>query len=618
MFEIKSNKSGSFTYFELAYWIAFLASIMLKCFYFQFTTQLNIRPFFSAENVYMLISSLGVLLAFAAVICILFNKKRVVALFVSDVILSIVLTADTNFYRYYYSIITAPVFLHIDVRLLSSVDQSIMSLFKIKDIIYILDLPVMLAGMILLNKRGISKVRFRRRAAVGTALLASGALAFAVGYLKADLGALSYNNNYIAKSLGVFYSHIHSNNEFIKEYFFENKTLSDKEKASIENFFKNKEKSGHEYEGIARGKNLIVVQVEALQQFVINRKIGGKEITPNLNKLIKESVYFDNFYFQVAGGNTSDAEFLCNTSLYPLKEGAVYLRYPDRNYRSLPKALKEQGYNTYALHAFDAEFWNRTEMYKAIGFDAFINGSCFVKDEFVGWEGNALSDASFFRQSLDKIDTSKPFYGFFITLSSHHPFNYFESFDFDTGEFEGSYLGNYLKAANYADKAIGQFIQDLKKRGLYENSLLVIYGDHSAVPKHMGGELMKFLGFPENELEWMKLQKVPCIIHYPGLMNGQTISTTGGEIDLFPTIANLMGIEAPYTMGKDLLNAKKGYVVLRSGSVITDSYIYLNNRGKIFDIATGKPLDKRSYDEELNSYLNELYISDLIIEKNAF
>jgi len=125
----------------------------------------------------------------------------------------------------------------------------------------------------------------------------------------------------------------------------------------------------------------------------------------------------------------------------------------------------------------------------------------------MGW--SALSDSSFFRQSFDKIDTTKPFYSFYITLSSHHPFTYFEDYDFDVGEFEGTYIGNYLKAANYLDKCIGEFIAELKKRGLYDNSLLVFYGDHAAVKKIEADGLMKLLDMEYSEPEWMKLQKVP-------------------------------------------------------------------------------------------------------------
>lgn len=604
---------------EIVYWAAFMFSIMLKCFYFQFTTQLNTKPFFSPVNLMMLGASLGILLIITAVVIFLCNGKRLIVLFVCQLLLTSLLVADTNFFRYYYGILTIPVLMQIDVSLLSSVDQSIMSLFKFKDLLYILDIPLFFAGLILLYRKGmVEKVHWSGKTVFSLALLVLGFMMFTPAYVSADAGKFEFNTNYVAKKLGVLFSHYDSVNMYTKEYIFEKKSLNNTDKAVINDFFSKRSREGSAYNGIARGKSLIVVQVEAMQQFVINRKVNGHEITPNLNKLIKDSLYFNNIYYQVAGGNTSDAEFLLNTSLYPVNEGAVYLRYPGNFYYSLPKILKQQEYNTYAFHAFDSKFWNRTEMYKSIGFDTFFNGDSFVKDDFAGWDGKALSDKSFFAQSLDKIDSGKPFYGFFITLSSHHPFNYFNSYSFDAGEYEDTYIGNYLKAANYADSALGQFIDGLKSKGLYDDALLVIYGDHSAVPKHLASELFKFTNTDYSDLNWTKLQKIPLIIHYPGLENGKVMGITGGQIDLLPTIVNLMGLEAPKALGKDLLNIRKGYAVLRNGSVITQNYAYLSGLGEAFDLKTGKHLNSKQYEGELSNLLDELNVSDLIIKMDAF
>ncbi|OPZ90483.1 MAG: Lipoteichoic acid synthase 2 [Firmicutes bacterium ADurb.Bin419] len=404
----------------------------------------------------------------------------------------------------------------------------------------------------------------------------------------------------------------------------EDEILLEKEKAMVASYFdgiinqKGNTSVQPKYQGIAKDKNLIIVQMEAMQQFVIGKEINGKEITPNLNKLIKESLYFNNIYYQVSGGNTSDAEFVTNNSLYPLSEGSVYHRYPENTYHSLSSIMKQKGYSTYALHAFDKTFWNREEMYKALQFDTFLSSEDYVMDDFAGWSGEALSDKSFFRQSLEKIDTSKPFYSFFITLSNHHPFNYFENFDFDVGEFQGTYIGNYLKAANYADSCIGGFIDSLKTKGLYDNSLLVFYGDHSAVPKLEYESFMQFLGMEYNDLDWAKLQRVPLIIHYPGQQNGELITTTGGQIDILPTVANLMDFDVPYALGTDLINTQKNYAVLRNGSVITDKYIYFNDVRELYDYKSGEQLNLDLYDEELQRIINELNISDIIISQNSF
>lgn len=604
---------------EVVFWIFFIFSAMVKCFYFQFTTQVNMRPFLSLVNCNMMMSSFAVLIIFVAITLVFFNKRRFEALFAFNIVLTILFLADTNFYRYYYNAITIPVFYQFNLGVIGSVNQSILSLFKFKDIIYVIDLPIMIWMLILIKKIEIPKLKLSNKIAYIVVLSVTGLTIFFSSYSKSNAELFPYDNNYVVRSLGILFFHCYDAKEFIESNVLSSKDLLPDEKSQVEDFYKNNKKvESSNYNGIAKGKNLIVVQMEAMQQFVINKTIEGKEITPNLNKLIKESLYFDNIYYQVAGGNTSDAEFLCNVSLYPIKEGAVYHRYPANTYYTLPKSLSALGYNTYVMHAFAPEFWNRAEMYKAIGFDKFFNVNDYVLDDFAGWDGTALSDDSFFRQSLDKIDYSKPFYSFMITLSSHHPFSYFENYDFDVGEFEGTYMGNFLKGAHYADSCLGNFINDLKKRGLFENTLLVLYGDHSAVPKIEAKGLFDFLKIEYSEYEWIKLQKVPLIIHYPQLKNGETVHSVGGEIDILPTIANLMGFNAPYALGKDLLNTSEGYVVLRNGSVITDKFIYLNNLNEVFDAQTGDTLVFDEYKDKIESLINQLKISDIIIEKNAF
>jgi phosphoglycerol transferase MdoB-like AlkP superfamily enzyme len=493
----------------------------------------------------------------------------------------------------------------------------------IKDLIYLIDLPFMLMGVFLLSKN-VRKIHISRRAYRCAALLVVGMVTFLSVFHTSNLNSFAYSNNYSAKSLGVIFSHYYNTKLLIEENLLEDDSFTKEDKNSIIAFYENKEREkdnfGSRLKGIAKDKNLIVVQMEALQQFVINMKINGKEVTPNLNKLISDSLYFDNVFYQVSGGNTSDAEFLTNNSLYPAKEGAVYHLYPENTYHSLANILKKEGYNTYSLHGFEKTFWNRDKMHMTLGFDKFFNEEDFALDDFAGWEGQALSDSSFFRQSLDKIDTSKPFYSFYITLSSHHPFTYFENFDFDVGEFQGTYIGNYLKAANYLDKCIGEFVDELKKRGLYDNSLLVFYGDHAAVKKIEADGLMKLLDMEYSEHEWMKLQKVPLIIHYPNQSKPEVISTIGGQIDILPTVANLMGFDARYALGKDLLNnnADKGYAILRDGSVITKDFIYFNDLREVYSYTDGKPLDLNLYKDKITSYINELNVSDIIITKDAF
>jgi len=600
---------------EFIYIASFLASIMVKCFYFQFTTKLNVRPFSAPQNIFMLIGSLGVLLIILSFFLLLFNKRRKTAILLLDLFLTLLIISDTLYFRYYYNAITIPVLRQFS--LVGSVGDSIRSLLKTKDLVYIIDLPVLTAGLYLINRFfGEKQLRLNllKRLACAVVIFALGFAGFQIAYMKSASQIFPYDNNYVIKDLGILYFHYYDAKRFLKDSIFAGRKLSKDEEAQIDKFFQDKTDSGENFEGTARGKNLIIVQVEALQGFVVERKFNGKEITPNLNKLINDSIYFENFYFQIGGGNTSDAEFLSNTSLFPVRDGAVYFRFPYHTYYSLPKAVKEQGYTSYVCHANNPSFWNRTEMYKSLGFNTFFSNKNYELDETRGW---GLSDVSFLRQSLDKFDTDKPFYAFMITLSSHHPYNYFDDYkNFNAGKYENTFFGNYLKAMNYADSAIGELVKELKKRDLYDNSVIVIYGDHSGIQKDYVDVLQEFLGYKLSEYEWTKLQKVPCFIRFPGMKETGKNETIGSEIDVAPTVANLLGIDFPYAIGKDLFNTPNSYAVLRNGTVVTDRYVYLSGTDEVLD-NNGKPLDKDKYAEEIKEMQHRLYISDLIVTRNA-
>jgi len=561
----------------------------------------------------MTISSVGFVLILFAFLFIFYSRNKV-AFLIANIVLSVLFFSDAMYFRYYNTIISVPVISN--ARFLGSVGDSIVSLLRRSDILYFIDIPLFLLYSIIFRKKAVKSQIFSRLI-ISVFAFALGAGSFAVAKSQNDFSI--YDNNYIVKNFGLGYFHYYDAKKYIAENLLRDKKLSSEEEQDIRNYLdKKSNNSVGKYNSIAKGKNLIVIQVEALQEFVIGLKVNGKEVTPNLNKLLNESVYFENIYVQVAGGNTSDAEFMTNNSLYPAKEGTAYFRFATNTFKSLPMMLKEAGYNTYAAHAYSPSFWNRTEMYKALGFDDFISQSDMVLDEFIGWGGWALSDDSFYRQTLEAIDKSKPFYAFLVTLSSHHPYSYFNDKDnFDVGKYDKTYLGNYLKAQNYADAAIGRFIEKLKKEGLYENSLIVIYGDHHGLPKDQAGDLFSLINVSNSKLEWAKLQKVPLIIHYPGL-ESQVVETIGGQMDIGPTIINLMGLDDYFVLGKDLLNCDKGYAILRNGSVITDEFYYFSDENKVYDFKSGKELDRAAYDEEIKRYLEDLRISDLILEKDAF
>ena len=243
-----------------------------------------------------------------------------------------------------------------------------------------------------------------------------------------------------------------------------------------------------------------------MQTNTIGLKFNDKELTPTLNKLSQEGMYFSNFYSQVSVGTSSDTELTYNTSLMPTQSGTAFVSYFDREYISTPKFLKKQGYYVYSMHANNADFWNRRTMHKSLGYDKFYSKETYdvKKEDLVGL---GLSDKSFFAQSVQKmvkINEKHPkWYGLSIMLSNHTPFSAVDKYgDFPvdikeekTNEdgtvetishpyMEGTKLGNYFKSVHYADEALGQFINDLDKAGLLENTILILYGDHDGrLPK---------------------------------------------------------------------------------------------------------------------------------------
>lgn len=357
-----------------------------------------------------------------------------------------------------------------------------------------------------------------------------------------------------------------------------------------------KQKNGELF-GIAKGKNLIVIQVESLQNMLIGKRYNGQEITPNLNWLIKEqgSIYFDNFYQQIGSGNTSDAEFAVNNSIMGSIESFTYQLYQDNYLRGLPWVLKDQGYGTAVFHGYDKTFWNREKMYPVIGFDTFIGSDQLVNDKIEGIGGGnivGISDHAFFQQAANYLEEmTEPFYSFLITLSSHNPFHLPESLrglellprDQD------NIVGNYLNAEHYADQCLGEFLDRLKENGLYEDSVIAIYGDHFGLTKtdeRIAEKVSDFLGY---EYDYDVMLNIPLIIHIPEYDQNRVVSISGGQLDFMPTICYLLGVEQLDTLylGQNLLTADSGFAAgqthMLKGSFVKDDLVFEISRDGVFE-----------------------------------
>ncbi|WP_105618706.1 sulfatase-like hydrolase/transferase [Vallitalea okinawensis] len=343
------------------------------------------------------------------------------------------------------------------------------------------------------------------------------------------------------------------------------------------------------YNGIGKNKNIIIIQMEAFQDFPIQLLYNGQEVTPVLNDLIsEESIYFENYYQQLGKGGTSDAEFITLNSLHPTIQSYVYEAYANNDFYGLPWILKDQGYTTMMFHGNVGDYWNREEASVGQGFDHFISIEDMDSKEILGM---GMSDKELFDQSISYLENQQRFLAFYTTLSSHYPFdigeenNQFNLLE----EHKGTLFGNYLKAINYVDQSIGKFLDDLKDRGLYEDSMIVFYGDHFGLhmkeeenQKYMSQLLGKFYNYDE-------MLKIPLIIHIPGSHINKTISTVGGQIDFLPTILDITGLSQMGTvmLGQNLFTAQEGFVAFQTyllkGSYLDDHTLFMMSRDGIYE-----------------------------------
>lgn len=383
-------------------------------------------------------------------------------------------------------------------------------------------------------------------------------------------------------------------------YYYTNKemTLTDAQKNEIKTWFdENKEDlPDNKYKGMFEGKNLIAIQVESLENFVIGQKVYGQEITPNINKLLKNSLYFDNIKEQNNSGISSDCDLMVNTSMLPVRDGSTFFGYPWTEYNTLQDLLNSKGYNTISTHPEVPGNWNWAEAHKSFKADKIWDASQFDQSEVIGL---GMSDESYLKQIGDKLKKEKqPFYTFLVTLTSHGPFEVPEDKQYlnlpeDLNE---NMLGAYFQSVRYTDEAIGKFINQLKEEGLLENTVIMLYGDHCGVHKFYEDDIKD----SPLEGDWWKdnEKEIPFMIYNPSI-KGETISKEGGQIDFLPTVAYLLGFNRDAfdstAMGRVLVNTNRNAIILNNGEIV----------------GTPTPIEKAHLEKSFN-------IADMVIQGNYF
>ncbi|MBG9655926.1 MAG: LTA synthase family protein [Bacillota bacterium] len=582
-------------------------------------TQFNLGIESALQQFLLFINPLGSSLLFLGVAFFFKGRRKYIALMVMYFLLSFLLFANAVYYRFFNDFITLPTLTQ--TQNFGDVSGSISSLLQPTDIFFFLDF-IVLAGLLIFKavKIEIKDMTRRRSAAL---IYASLAISFAnLGLAETDRPELltrGFDRNYIVKYLGMYNYTIYDAVQSTKAS--AQRVMADSsDTTEVINFTKsNYAEPNPKYFGKAEGMNVIYLHLESIQTFLMNYELHGEEVTPFLNSLIEEenTTYFDNFFHQTAQGKTADAEFILENSLYGLPQGSAFTTKGMNTYNAAPAILKDKGYTSAVFHGNSGSFWNRNEIYKSFGYDNFFDADYYdLKPENMADYG--LMDKPFFEQSMPYLKSLKqPFYSKFITVSHHYPYH----MDQELATIEPHTTGdksvdNYFQTARYADEALKQFFEQLKASGLYENSVIVMYGDHYGISKNHNKAMEQVLGKEISAFDNAGLQRVPLFIRVPG-MEGGVNHEFGGQIDLMPTLMHLLGIDTKQYLqfGTDLLSENHDDLVpFRNGDFMSPSISSVD--GKFYDSTTGELLEESRFEEAKKlqeSAEQKLALSDKVV-----
>lgn len=620
--------------------ISLLIGFLLRL--FTIGTPIYFKAFLSDFMVSLLIGAFGYLFK---------PKYQFTYFFIWIIFATFLAIGNTIYYQFYQSFLS--VNLISTASMLGAVDDSLYDKLHITQFLYII-FPIIFFGIHkFLSKKNyyfeVEKTEKGKRNfiySVATSGVIICSLLFTLNATDTSRLVKQWNREWIVQKFGLY---TYTANDLIQSIQPHLNTLFGYDEAArkFRNFYscKAEEKiSSNKYTNAFKDKNVIFIHAESMQNFLVNLKINGKEVTPNLNKLAKEGIYFDRFYPQISVGTSSDTEFTLNTGLMPSSSGTVFVNYYNRTYYALPKYFNDMGYYTFSAHANNADYWNRKTMHHTLGYQDF-----YAKDSYVvpsdtsdpNWVGLGLSDKSFFNQLVPILknikENHKKFYGTVITLSNHSPFNDLEKYDpFDvtmkytvTDEngkkkeavatyLEGSSMGNYIRSAHYADAALGEFIQLLKDNDLTKDTIIILYGDHEARLNKKQFNLLYNYDPNTNDIKseddptyvsmenynYDLLKNTPLIMWNVDKKYRRKVSSAMGMYDVLPTIANMFGFKDKYGLGHDIFSDNEKIVVFPNGNVLTDK-VYYSNLNDEYVALSDEPINS-DYISRLKDYANQI------------
>ncbi|ARJ51251.1 polyglycerol-phosphate lipoteichoic acid synthase LtaS [Staphylococcus lutrae] len=613
------KRIGVFTFFLLM-----VLTIALKT-YFAYYVDLSLGVKGLTQNLILLMNPYSLVALLLSVFLFFKGRKAYWFIFIGGFLLTFLLYANVVYFRFFSDFITFST-----LNQVSNVDSmggAVGASFQWYDFVYFIDTLVYL--FILVFKRKWLSDKVFQKKFVPVVMATAIALFFLnLAFAETDRPELltrTFDHKYLVKYLGPYNFTVYDGVKTVQNN--QQKALaSEDDLTEVLNYTKQKNTEPNmKYFGNAKGKNIIKIHLESFQTFLINKKVHGEEVTPFLNRLSSgqdDFRYYPHFYHQTGQGKTSDAEFTMDNSLYGLPQGSAFSLKGDNTYESLPAILhQKQGYTTNVMHGDYKTFWNRDQVYRHFGVDKFYDATYF--DMSPGnLENLGLKDKPFFKTAVEYLSKEKqPFYSHLITLTNHYPFTLKdEDATITKGDTGNATVDGYIQTARYLDEALEQFITDLKNQGLYDDSVILIYGDHYGISENHNKAMSELLGEPITPAKFNDLNATGFWLKAPGV-EPEVDQTYAGQIDVMPTLLHLLGIDTKNFLmfGTDMLSKDhKPVIPFRNGDFVTTNYKYVN--GKLYSNKDNKPLDTIPEDFEKNKkqVQSDLENSDKVLNGDLF
>lgn len=393
--------------------------------------------------------------------------------------------------------------------------------------------------------------------------------------------------------------------------------ISDEDQKFLDSIYKAEDtKEENAYTGKFKGKNLIFLQLEGMDTWMLTKKT-----TPNLYNLRKHSIDFSNHYsIYTGGGSTFNSEFAVNTGFTtPISYIENVYSFSKNTFPyTMARLFKEQNYSVNAFHMNKGEFYSRDINYKSWGYDNYYGLQDIQKynDERYVLDRELILNKTFYNKIFKQQGN---FVNYIITYSPHTPF----TTEKEVGKIlaEEKYgKGNIPKlseedcakmAASETDNMVGLLIQALKDNGLYDNTVIVAYADHYLYTLDDKSILDKYKETSNN-----LINHTPFFIWSSDLGQLTSISKVNMQMDILPTVLNLFGIDynSNNYIGHDILsNDFKGYAFFSDYSWY-DGKVYVENQ----QITNGKKMSKNKLDSMNNLISNVIKKNDLTLKYDYF